>query len=228
MSGARLAAEISARLRAAGDPKRAVAEKRYMKSGRVHWGVGAPKIDAILSESAADLDEKILREAAAHLWKREASWDSMIAGGRLLALRRVPPSAALWRQARTAMSSVDGWALADQLAPAARKCLLAEPARLDEIEAWLDHRGLWHRRACLVFTLPWAKRGMDPARSLEWAARLVADDEWFVQKAIGWWLRELGKHDPGRVRAFLSAYGGRLKPFARREAMKRLGAKLAR
>lgn len=228
MSGAELAAEIAKRLRAAGDPKRAAAEKRYMKSARDHWGVGAPKMDAILAGIVAGIDEKTLRDAAARLWKQEASWDSMIAGGRLLALRQVPASTALWRQIRTAMKSVDGWALADQLAQAARKCLLAYPSRLDELEDWLDHRDLWHRRACLVFTLPWSKRGLDPTRSLEWAARLVDDDEWFIQKAIGWWLRELGKHDPARVRAFLAACGARLKPFARREATKRLGTKLAR
>lgn len=185
MNGAKLAAQISARLRAAGDPKRATAEKRYMKSVRVHWGVGAPKIDAILAKIVDGVDEKTLRDAAALLWKQEASWDAMIAGGRLLALRQVPASAALWRQVGSAMKSVDGWALADQLAQPARKCLLAEPARLDDLETWLDHRDVWHRRACLVFTLPWSKRGMDPARSLDWAARLVIDDEWFIQKAIG-------------------------------------------
>jgi 3-methyladenine DNA glycosylase AlkD len=25
---------------------------------------------------------------------------------------------------------------------------------------------------------------------LGWAARLAEDREWFIQKAIGWWLRE--------------------------------------
>ena len=51
----------------------------------------------------------------------------------------------------------------------------------------------------------------------------MADDrEWFIQKAIAWWLRELSKHDPDRARAFLAAHGDRLKPFARKEAAKYL------
>jgi 3-methyladenine DNA glycosylase AlkD len=228
VTGAALAAAIAARLQAAGDPKRAAAQKRYMKSERAHLGVGAPKMDAILADLTADSGEDVLRAAAAVLSRDEASWDTMIAGGRVLSLRQVPASAALWRQVGTAMKSVDGWALADQLAIPARKCLIADPRHLDALESWLDHRSVWHRRACLVFTLPWAKRGRDPARSLDWAARLANDPEWFVQKAVGWWLRELGKHDPARVHDFLTAHGARLKPFARREAAKRLGAKLKR
>jgi 3-methyladenine DNA glycosylase AlkD len=51
---------------------------------------------------------------------------------------------------------------------------------------------------------------------------MVDDPEWFIQKAIGWWLRELSKHNPPRVAAFLQVYGARMKPFARREASKYL------
>lgn len=88
---------------------------------------------------------------------------------------------------------------------------------------------MWARRAALVFTLPWAKgRHPDDAdrahreRILGWAAQYATDHEWFIQKAIGWWLRTLSKHDADRVRAFLAAHGEALKPFARREAGKYL------
>jgi 3-methyladenine DNA glycosylase AlkD len=59
---------------------------------------------------------------------------------------------------------------------------------------------------------------------LGWAARLVEDREWFIQKAIGWWLRELGKRDAPRVRAWLKAHGAKLKAFARKEAEKYLSS----
>ncbi len=88
---------------------------------------------------------------------------------------------------------------------------------------------MWRRRAALVFTLPWAKQIHPKAcelaartRILGWAASYVDDQDWFIQKAVAWWLRELSKHDPPRVRQFLSYYGTRLKPFARREAGKYL------
>jgi 3-methyladenine DNA glycosylase AlkD len=51
----------------------------------------------------------------------------------------------------------------------------------------------------------------------------MADDrDWFIQKAIAWWLRDLSKHDPARTRTFLAAHGDRLKPFARTEAARLL------
>ena len=85
------------------------------------------------------------------------------------------------------------------------------------------------RRAALVTTLPLTKlTHPKPAelaareRVLGWAAALADDPEWFIQKAIGWWLRDLSKHDPQRVRDWLGAHGARLKPFARREAGRRL------
>ena len=85
------------------------------------------------------------------------------------------------------------------------------------------------RRAALVITLPWTKQNHPSAgdlairdRVLGWAAGYADDPEWFIQKAIAWWLRDLSKHDAPRVRAFLEAHGDRLKPFARREAGKHL------
>ena len=55
-------------------------------------------------------------------------------------------------------------------------------------------------------------------RILGWAAGMVDDRDWFIQKAIAWWLRDLSKRDAPRVQAFLAEYGARMKPFARREA----------
>jgi len=88
---------------------------------------------------------------------------------------------------------------------------------------------MWTRRAALVITLPWTKQNHPKPEELEirekvlgWAAGYVDDTEWFIQKAIAWWLRELSKHDPDRTRAFLDTYGEKLKPFARKEAARKL------
>ena len=120
------------------------------------------------------------------------------------------------------MPDLDGWAVADNMAGVGSRCLLADSRRLDVVETWVESRHLWTRRAALVFTLPWTRNGRDPERMLAWAARLAGDPEWFIQKAIGWWLRELSKRNPARVRAFLEEHSARLKGVARREASKYL------
>ncbi len=59
-------------------------------------------------------------------------------------------------------------------------------------------------------------------RVLGWAARYVPDRDWFIQKAVAWWVRDLSKHDPRAARGFLDQHGPTLKPFARKEAARHL------
>jgi 3-methyladenine DNA glycosylase AlkD len=56
------------------------------------------------------------------------------------------------------------------------------------------------------------------------AARLAIDRQWFNQKAVGWWLRELSNRDSERVRRFLTEHGEKLTGVAKREARKYLKA----
>ncbi len=107
--------------------------------------------------------------------------------------------------------------------------MVADPRRLEEVERWTGSEHMWTRRASLVMTLPWTKlRFPKPAdldvreRVLGWCESLAADRDWFIQKAVAWWLRDLSRHDPVRVRAWLASQGDALKPFARKEAARHL------
>ncbi len=146
----------------------------------------------------------------------------MIASARILAHKKILASDDLWRLVTTFLRDVDGWALEDNLARAAWKCLLATPTLIDEIELWTKHENMWMRRAALIYTLPYAKPGYDPERMLTWMGTYASDPEWFIQKAIGWWLRDLGQHDPQRVVRFLNAHGNELRSVARKEAIRKL------
>jgi 3-methyladenine DNA glycosylase AlkD len=123
----------------------------------------------------------------------------------------------------------DAWAIADHVCIAGQKRLVADPSRLDTVETWTTSDHMWTRRAALVITLPWTKQNNPKAadlaardRILGWAAGYVADPDWFIQKSVGWWLRELSRHDAERVIAFLAEHGDMMKPFARAEARKHL------
>ena len=151
-------------------------------------------------------------------------WDLRIVAGRLLARKCVAPDAEVWTFVTRRMGDLDGWAVADNFAVVGGRCLVADPARLDVAEAGSRARICGRAARALVFTLPWTKDGRDPARMLGWAARLAPDRQWFIQKAIGWWLRELSKRDPQRVRRFLDEQGAPLMAVARREATKYLAS----
>jgi len=210
-----------AALRAFGSRERAEKERSYQKSKWEHWGVPLPKMDVAIRAALADVAEDELFRLSRRLWS-EPVWDLKMVAARILVRNSVAPDERLWAFVTERMADLDGWAAADNLANVGSRCLIAEPRRLDVVETWVESPHLWTRRAALVFTLPWTKAGRDPKRMLAWAARLAGDPEWFIQKAIGWWLRELSKRDPERVRRFLADHGAALKSVARREATKYL------
>jgi 3-methyladenine DNA glycosylase AlkD len=208
-------------LRALGGAERAEREKRYQKSRWEHWGVSLPVMDVAIKETLGDLSQEQALELSRRLW-REPVWDLKIVAGRILARKSIEPDARVWGFVTERLLDLDGWAVADNLASVASRCLIEDPDRLAVVEAWIENPHLWTRRAALVFTLPWAKEKRDPERMLGWAARLADDRQWFIQKAIGWWLRELSKRDSERVRRFLTEHGETLTGVAKREATKYL------
>ncbi len=214
-----------AALRAFADPQKASDMARYHKVPRAYLGVANPDIDACAKEwrRTSTLEDRL--SLAQGLWATDIH-EARIAAAKLLTQARIlPDDGAVWDMIKSWAPDFDAWAIADHAAIAGQKRLSADPSRLDDLEPWTESPHLWTRRAVLVMTLPWTKqRHPKPAeleqreRILGWAAGYVDDKEWFIQKAVAWWLRELSKRDPDRVRAFLDAYGQRMKAFARKEA----------
>ena len=222
-------AEAIAALRALGDERRAADMAAYHKTARPFLGIGVPAIDALARQwrAACSLEERVA--LAAGLWESDIH-EARVAAAKLLTQARIrPDDSAVWALIAGWAEGFDSWALADHASAAGNRRLVADSARLDHVEGWMRHHNMWTRRAALVMTLPWAKlphpRPPDLAvreRVLGWAVAYAEEREWFIQKAVAWWLRDLSRHDPGRVRDWLAEHGDRLKPFARREAARRL------
>lgn len=208
-------------LRKLGNEQRAIADQRYHKSNREHWGVSVPACDKLTRSLCKEMAEKELLLLAKDLWATNL-FDPMVCAAKILSFPRLKPSKSLWKIIPRFLEQVDGWALEDHLAHVAWKCILDDNLLLDEIEEWTKHSNFWMRRAALVYTLPFAKSGKDPERMLGWASLYASDSEWFIQKAIGWWLRVLGEHNPNRVAIFLNIHWEKLKGVARKEATRKL------
>ncbi|MDP1836528.1 MAG: DNA alkylation repair protein [Chlamydiales bacterium] len=218
-------AELLRELKSLEDPEKAIADQRYHKSVREHWGVSMPQCEKLVRLCSKDRTEAELISTAEALWKTDL-FDPMMCASKILCLPRVKPSLFLWNTIKSFLKTVDGWALEDGLCHAAWKCILANTELLDDLEGWTKHPNFWMRRAALVYTLPFAKPGKDPERMLGWASSYATDDEWFIQKAIGWWLRDLGEHNPDRVLLFLKDHWTQLKTVARKEATRKLSLEL--
>lgn len=218
-----------AALIARSDALKAAEMAAYHKVDRRYLGLAVTGIEELTAEwrAACSLDQRLA--LADGLWRSDIH-EARIAAAKLLTQARIrPDDAGAWALIRSWVPQFDAWAIADHVAIAGQKRLIANPERLDEVEVWTQDSAMWVRRAALVMTLPWAKMNHPkPAdlairdRVLGWAAGYVGDRDWFIQKAVAWWLRDLSRHDAPRARGFLAEHGPYMKAWARKEAAKHL------
>ena len=215
-------------LRELADPATIERKAAYHKIDRPYIGTNNQILNDIGKEwrRALDLDQRIA--LARGLWATNI-FEGRVMASKLLTQARIRPDQAVWDLITSWVDDFDSWAIADHACMAGQKRLVWDPSRLDTVEGWVTSDHMWTRRAALVITLPWTKQNHSKPEELEardrvlgWAASYVEDRQWFIQKAIAWWLRELSKHDLQRTRAFLDRHGEAMKPFARREAGKYL------
>ena len=221
--------EALATLRAQADPARATEMAAYHKQTREVLGLSNALTGELAEAWRKSLDQPDLVALAQTLWASDI-FEARIAAGKLfLQARMRPDDAAAWDCIAGFVPDFDSWAIADAVAMGGQKRLLQDPARLDDLERWITSDHLWTRRAALVFTLPFTKSRHPNAteaaartRILGWCETLAPDRDWFIQKAVAWWLRDLSKRDPDTVTAWLATHGTTLKPFAAKEAARHL------
>ncbi|MCR8547041.1 DNA alkylation repair protein [Salipiger sp. P9] len=209
-------------------PGRAEEMRAYHKVDRTYLGVPNPVLNDLTRAWRPGLDVEARVALARGLWDSDV-FEARLAAAKLLTQARIRPDDSVWALIQSWVPDFDSWAIADHACQAGQRRLTADHARIDTVEGWVQSPHMWTRRAALVITLPWARLNhpseADLAirdRVLGWAASYVPDRDWFIQKAVAWWVRDLSKHDVPRAQGFLDAHGGGLKPFALREASKYL------
>ncbi len=201
-----------AQLEALADPARAAEMLAYHKAPRRYLGIAVPDIEILTDRWRAGLTLEDRTALASILWDTDIH-EARVAAAKLLTQARIRPDDAVWALIGSWVPTFDAWAIADHASIAGQKRLVADPARLDTVESWVTSPHMWTRRAALVMTLPWTKQNHPkPAeeaardRILGWCAILSDDKDWFIQKAVAWWVRDLSKHDAPRARAFLARH----------------------
>ncbi len=218
---------IEAELRVLGTPERAAGEKRYLKSDLDFLGTTVGQTRRAVRAFARthpDLGHDQLVDVVEALWSKPV-FERRHAAGFLLDAHPAlvgPPDLPLIERL---VGESGTWALVDVLAgDVLGELLVRHPLAATRLDTWARDPDFWVRRSALLAWLEPLKRGAALDGFLGYADAMLEEKEFFVRKAIGWVLREVGKTRPREVAEWLGPRTGRASGVTVREAVKYLGA----
>jgi 3-methyladenine DNA glycosylase AlkD len=177
----------------------------YLASPVPVLGVPVPDLRKIVSgfkRTHKDVDVDMLNPLAASLWRGPTFEEKALAISLLDAFVKILDDAS-WGLLDRWAGEATGWGLCDclGLGPIA-KIAYRQPKRFREVLGWARSKNPWRRRIAAYALRDFVFAGEldQPFRLLE---RLVHDPEFWVQRAVGTWLRECWKKDRDRTEAFL-------------------------
>ncbi|KUP05005.1 DNA alkylation repair protein [Bacillus coahuilensis m2-6] len=85
------------------------------------------------------------------------------------------------------------------------------------IQKWIVSENIWYNRIAILYQLKY-KENTDETKLYEFINQHKDSSEFFIQKAIGWALREYSKTNPKSVKDFIEQTD--LAPLSRREGLK--------
>ncbi len=205
-----LARELRARGKPGGDPKL----QKYVGSPVPALGLSTPAMREVMIgfvRAHPDLDAGTVNALADSLW-RGGTLEERWAGISVLNRYSGVWNEASWKMAGRWVDDAVGWGLCDSLGsgPIA-EMVYAKPARFRDLLRWTRSGNFWRRRAS-TYALDRFVRAGELGKPLELLERLLYDPEFWVQRAVGTWLRECWKKDERRVRAYLLSYAPGLPP----------------
>ncbi len=202
-------------------PSQVAPMKRYMRDQFDYLGIKTPELSALFSEQTrahglpplAELDT-VLRD----LWALPEREYQYVACG-LLSLFNTQLPAGFITTIEYLLVTKSWWDTVDGIAagtvgahfkrfPGVRRKVLAH---------WRKSENFWLRRTCILFQLTY-KSDTDFALLCDIICENLGSKEFFINKAIGWALRQYTRTDPDAVRRFVAATP--LQPLSAREALK--------
>jgi 3-methyladenine DNA glycosylase AlkD len=219
-----MAAQIESALRAVGTPDRAEGEKAYLKSDLTFFGTTVWQIRTAVKDATRGtaLDHDQLVELVEVLWsepiheRRMAAVMLLDLHPKLLSAADLPLVERLIRESHT-------WAYVDALAGDVVGSLLTADRDVEAtLDRWATDPDFWVRRSSLLAELGRLRAGADLAPLLRRADAMLDEKEFFIRKAIGWVLREVGKKRPGDVSDWIAPRTHRASGVTMREAVRYL------
>ena len=205
------------------NPFQAAPMKKYMRDQFEYLGIKSPQFKVLLREHInenglspiEDMDE-IARE----LWELPQREFQYAATSLMERLERRLPSKSI-KTLEYMITHKSLWDTVDSVSHIVGVLFKRFPdARKKYLPKWRASNNIWLRRTAILFQLDY-KAETDFDLLCEIIRENLGSKEFFINKAIGWALRQYAYTDPKAVKKFVKATKD-LNPLSRREAMKHL------
>ena len=212
--------QLKALFRLHANPKRAAPMQRYMRDQFEYLGLKGPQMAALLRQHIRDHGLPALAELdpiVRDLWalpQREFQY----AATSLLSRFDDGLPAGFLRTIEYLLVTKSWWDTVDTIATGTVGVHFRRYPRVKAryLASWRKSRNFWLRRACILFQLNY-KRDTDFALMQSIIRENLGSKEFFINKAIGWALRQYTRLDPKGVRQFVAETP--LSPLSAREAL---------
>ncbi|WHY86254.1 DNA alkylation repair protein [Neobacillus novalis] len=197
--------------------------KKYMKGHFEFLGIKSPlrkELEKQFFKETGILKEPFNKEFVVALWEKEEREYQYTALTYLeKSLNKLEKSDLPFME--KLITTKSWWDTVDGIAPKPVGTIAEKfPEVIKEtIDGWAVHDNMWLRRAALLFQLKYKGKTND-ALLYHYIRQNANRKEFFIQKAIGWALREYSKTNPASVKKFIEAQP--LAPLSIREGSKYL------
>jgi 3-methyladenine DNA glycosylase AlkD len=216
---------IRAALHSTADADRARGAQAYMKSDMPSLGVRVPEVRKIVKAAEKQFpvtSPDDLRRAVLELWRNAEAREERYAAIDLTGLRMVREDLQMLPIYEEIVRTGAWWDLVDGVAHRIGGLLIAHRSTMTQtLLQWSKDEDMWIRRAAITAQLG-AKSQTDAGLLKTVITSNLADNEFFIRKAIGWALREYSKTDQAWVKAFVFSNADQLSPLSTREALRLL------
>ncbi len=236
-ASARALEEVERRLRAAarGIPRAQAAERaRYMRPALPMLGLTIPAQRAVFRAGYGftDAEPETQYPTWDHIWRHARIHETKLQPLFFLGTRpRIPAPAAFdafWDLTRSWADGIDAWDQSDELSKTYSYLLESEPTRVyPQLVAWNRDANPWKRRQSIVGLFCYAQlhRKHPPVSKVLPLVRTLLDDpDYYVQKGVGWTLRETYNVYPERAHRFVVRHAVDLHPDAFSAALEKMSA----
>lgn len=209
------------------EPGRAEEARNDKKSSLSFLAVRVPAIERVVRKGfsfyARPPDEILAIWNA--IWFSSPYFEVLAAAGMYYSLQHAKIDPATWPTLSTWSQRCDNWAHADQLA-GIYSYLLAQdcPGVYRQLEEWNASDDQWKRRISLVSLIHYSGKNavfLPPERVLPLVSTCLGDERYYVQKAVGWVLREMGLVYPQEITEYLRAHMAGMPAIAFSRAIER-------